>query len=42
MVDTSDAWIVERTGIRNRHIADDGVVTSDLALAAARKALEAA
>lgn len=42
MVETSDAWIVERTGIRNRHIADDGVVTSDLALIAARNALDAA
>ena len=39
MVDTSDEWIVERTGIRNRHIADDGVFTSDLATFAAREAL---
>jgi 3-oxoacyl-[acyl-carrier-protein] synthase-3 len=41
-VDTSDAWIVERTGIRERHIAGDGEKTSDLALAAARRALAAA
>ena len=38
-VDTSDAWIVERTGIRQRHIAGEGEKTSDLALAAAREAL---
>ncbi len=42
MVDTSDEWIVQRTGIRARHIAAEGEVTSDLAVAAARKALEAA
>ncbi|MBL8537197.1 MAG: ketoacyl-ACP synthase III [Hyphomonadaceae bacterium] len=41
-VDTSDAWIVERTGIRQRHIASDGEKTSDLAIAASRRALEAA
>ena len=41
-IETSDAWIVERTGIRARHFAEDGVVTSDLAVAAARQALEAA
>lgn len=41
-VETSDQWIVERTGIRARHFADDGVVCSDLALHAARHALEAA
>lgn len=41
-VDTSDDWIVERTGIRARHFADPGMLTSDLALAAAQKALEAA
>lgn len=40
MVDTSDDWIVERTGIRERHIAADGEMTSDLALAAARRALK--
>jgi 3-oxoacyl-[acyl-carrier-protein] synthase III len=42
MVDTSDAWIVERTGIRQRHIAAEGELTSDLAVAAARAALERA
>jgi 3-oxoacyl-[acyl-carrier-protein] synthase-3 len=41
-VDTSDAWIVERTGIRQRHIAAEGELTSDLAVAAARSALERA
>ncbi len=39
---TSDDWIVERTGIRARHFAADGVNASDLALQAARAALEAA
>ena len=39
MVDTSDEWIVQRTGIRERHIAADGEMTSDLAVAAARAAL---
>ncbi len=38
-VDTSDAWISERTGIRERHIAADGELTSDLAVAAAKAAL---
>jgi len=42
VVDTSDAWIVERTGIKRRHMAADGEVTSDMAAAAARRALEAA
>ncbi|GAB4143464.1 MAG: ketoacyl-ACP synthase III [Sphingomonadales bacterium] len=42
MVDTSDEWIVERTGIRTRHIAAEGELTSDLAIAAARQALAAA
>ena len=41
-VETSDSWIVERTGIRARHFADDGVACSDLAVEAARRALEAA
>ena len=41
-VDTSDEWIVERTGIRNRHIAADDETTSSLAIAAARAALAAA
>jgi len=39
MVDTSDEWIVERSGIHQRHIAAEGEMTSDLALAAARRAL---
>lgn len=39
MVDTSDDWIRERTGIRRRHIAAEGETTSDLAAAAARQAL---
>ncbi len=38
-VDTSDEWISQRTGIRQRHIAADGELTSDLALAASRSAL---
>ncbi|OIQ93101.1 3-oxoacyl-[acyl-carrier-protein] synthase 3 [mine drainage metagenome] len=38
-VDTSDEWIIERTGIRQRHVAAEGQKTSDLAIAAARKAL---
>ena len=41
-VDTTDEWIVTRTGIRQRHIAADGEKTSDLALAASRNALNAA
>jgi 3-oxoacyl-[acyl-carrier-protein] synthase-3 len=41
-VDTSDAWIVERTGIRFRHIAGEGETTATLATAAARRALDAA
>jgi 3-oxoacyl-[acyl-carrier-protein] synthase-3 len=41
-VETSDEWIVERTGIRARHFADDGVFSSDLGLQAAKSALEAA
>jgi 3-oxoacyl-[acyl-carrier-protein] synthase-3 len=39
MVNTSDEWILERTGIRERHIADPEVATSDLAVEAARAAL---
>ncbi|MEL6663209.1 MAG: beta-ketoacyl-ACP synthase III [Pseudomonadota bacterium] len=42
MVDTTDDWIRERTGIGKRHIAADGELTSDLAAAAANRALEAA
>jgi 3-oxoacyl-[acyl-carrier-protein] synthase-3 len=38
-VDTTDEWIVERTGIRNRYIAGDGETTASLATAAARQAL---
>ncbi|HMO46749.1 MAG TPA: beta-ketoacyl-ACP synthase III [Rubrivivax sp.] len=41
-VETSDDWIVERTGIRARHFADEGVNASDLGVHAARRALEAA
>jgi 3-oxoacyl-[acyl-carrier-protein] synthase-3 len=41
-IDSSDAWIVERTGIRARHFVDDGVYASDLALEAAQRALLAA
>jgi 3-oxoacyl-[acyl-carrier-protein] synthase-3 len=41
MVDTSDEWITQRTGIRQRHIAAKGETTSDMALAAARAALTA-
>ena len=41
-VESSDDWIVERTGIRARHFADAGVFTSDLALQACRQALQAA
>jgi 3-oxoacyl-[acyl-carrier-protein] synthase III len=39
-VETSDAWIVERTGIKSRYIADDGETTASLATDAARRALE--
>lgn len=42
MVDTTDAWIFERTGIRERHIAAPDETTCDLAEAAARRAIEAA
>jgi 3-oxoacyl-[acyl-carrier-protein] synthase-3 len=42
VVDTSDAWIVERTGIRTRRWAQEGQFTSDLAAEAARAALAAA
>ena len=41
-IETSDEWIVERTGIRARHFAAEGVTCSDLAVPAARQALEAA
>ena len=39
MVETSNDWILERTGIRERHLADKGVATSDLAVEAAKRAL---
>lgn len=42
MVDTSDQWIVERTGIRTRYVAEDGVLTTDISEQAARMALERA
>jgi 3-oxoacyl-[acyl-carrier-protein] synthase-3 len=42
IVDTSDEWIYTRTGIRQRHIASDDERTSDLALQASRRAIEAA
>jgi 3-oxoacyl-[acyl-carrier-protein] synthase III len=38
-IDTSDAWIRERTGIKQRHVAADGELTSDLATAACKQAL---
>ena len=41
-LESSDEWIVERTGIRNRHLAAPGVTSSDLALEASRRALQAA
>ena len=42
MVETSDEWITERTGIKKRHIAGENETTCDLAEAAARNAIEAA
>ena len=42
LVETTDEWIVGRTGIRQRHVAAEGEFTSDLALAACRNALESA
>ena len=42
MVETSDEWIVQRTGIRERHIVDEGEATSDLAIRAAQQAMERA
>jgi 3-oxoacyl-[acyl-carrier-protein] synthase-3 len=41
IVDTNDAWITERTGIRERRVSDAGTATSDLAVSAAEKALKA-
>jgi 3-oxoacyl-[acyl-carrier-protein] synthase-3 len=40
MVDTTDQWILERTGIRERHLADKGVAASDLAVAAVKRLVE--
>ena len=40
LVETNDKWIVDRTGIRERHIADPGMATSDMAVEAARAALQ--
>lgn len=42
LVDTSDAWITERTGIKERRVAADNQASSDMALVAAQRALEAA
>jgi len=42
LVDTTDEWILQRTGIRQRHIAEPGVGTSDLAAEAAREAIRRA
>src|SRR5687767_8926227 len=42
LVDTSDAWITERTGIKERRVAADDQASSDMALMASRRALEAA
>ncbi len=39
MVDTNDQWIVERTGIRERHILEKGLATSDMAVEAAKRCL---
>ena len=41
-IDTNDEWIVSRTGIKARHLADAGCTSSDLALEASRKALASA
>lgn len=42
MVDTTDEWIVQRSGIQERHIAAEGQTTGDMAIMAARRALDAA
>jgi len=42
MVDTTDAWIRERTGIEQRHIVEEGEYTVDLAEKASRHAMDAA
>ena len=41
-IDTTDEWITQRTGIRQRHVAADGEMTSDLAVKAAEQALHQA
>ena len=41
-LDTTDEWIYSHTGIRSRHVAEDGETTSSMAVKAARNALEAA
>ena len=40
LVDTSDEWIVRRTGIRERRVLDEGMYTSDMAVIAGKRALE--
>jgi len=40
MVDTNDQWITERTGIKQRHIVDKGVATSDMAVQAVKQLIE--
>ena len=40
MVETTNDWIIERTGIRQRHIIDKGMATSDMAIEAAKDALQ--
>ena len=40
MVDTTDQWILERTGIRERHLVDKGVAASDLAVEAVKNLLK--
>ena len=40
MVDTTNEWIISRTGIENRHIVDDGEATSDMATQIAKQLLE--
>ncbi len=42
MVDTTDEWIVQRSGIKQRHIAADGQTTGDMAIEAGRRAMQAA
>ena len=42
LVDTTDEWILQRTGIRERHVVDPGVATSDLGKEAALRAIEKA